>query len=136
MMVRERKEAVVQMLLSYGADANAADSHGQTSLYHAACSGQLDIVRLLLEAGADSNVADTESGETPLMMAVREADEAVVRMLLSHGADPNTADSYGHTSLHMAALSLQFCKPAFIARLLMKYEASLYISDNVAETEE
>ncbi|XP_014663141.1 PREDICTED: putative ankyrin repeat protein RF_0381 [Priapulus caudatus] len=120
-------EAVVQMLLSHGADANAADSHGQ-SLYHAACSGRLDIVRLLLEAGADPNIADTESGETPLMMAVSKCEEATVQMLLSHGADANAANSNGETSLHYAAY---FCR-LDIVRLLLEAGAD----PNVAATEE
>ncbi|XP_014672257.1 PREDICTED: ankyrin-3-like [Priapulus caudatus] len=127
--VREGEEAVVRMLLSHGANVNAADQQGRTSLYHAACSGQLDIVRLLLEAGtslhmaaysgrldivrllleagADPNVAEAKSGVTPLMRAVTEA---IVQMLLSHGvdvnagADPNVAETQtGKTPLMKAA---------------------------------
>ncbi|XP_014672394.1 PREDICTED: putative ankyrin repeat protein RF_0381 [Priapulus caudatus] len=103
MVVRESEEAVVQMLLSHGADANAADSYGQTSLFHAAYSGQLNIMHLLLEAAAKPNVADTESGKTLLMKAVKEGEEAAVRMLLSHGADANAADLHGQTILYHAA---------------------------------
>ncbi|XP_014676382.1 PREDICTED: putative ankyrin repeat protein RF_0381, partial [Priapulus caudatus] len=124
--VREGKEAAVQMLLSHGADVNAADSYGETSLYHVPCSGRLDIMRLLLEAGANPNVAKTESGETPLIKAVREGEEAVARMLLA-GADANAADLYGQTSLHMAARSGQLD----IMRLLLEAAAK----PNVADTE-
>ncbi|XP_014676775.1 PREDICTED: ankyrin repeat domain-containing protein 50-like [Priapulus caudatus] len=91
------------MLLSHGADANAADSQGQTSLHHAVCSGRLDTMRLLMEADADPNVAEMKSGETPLMIAPWQGDKAVVQMLLSHGADANAADSFGETSLLIAA---------------------------------
>ncbi|XP_014678042.1 PREDICTED: ankyrin repeat domain-containing protein 54-like [Priapulus caudatus] len=80
----EGEEAMVQMLLSHGADANAAvNSYGDTSLHIAAYSGRMDIMRLLLKARANPNVANTESGETLLMKAVKEGEEAMVRMLLS-----------------------------------------------------
>ncbi|XP_014671481.1 PREDICTED: ankyrin-1-like [Priapulus caudatus] len=105
MAVNKGDEAVVRMLLSHGADANAADSYGQTTLYQAACFDRLDIVRLLLEAGADPNVAQNMSEKMPLMMAVNKGKEAVVQMLLSHGADANAANSYGVTSLHVAVVS-------------------------------
>ncbi|XP_014673036.1 PREDICTED: putative ankyrin repeat protein RF_0381 [Priapulus caudatus] len=95
-------EAAVRMLLSHGANANAANSHGETSLYHATYCGKLNIMRLLLEAGADPNVAETMSGKMPLMMAVSKGDEAVVRMLLSHGADANVADSDRRNTLYHA----------------------------------
>ncbi|XP_014663506.1 PREDICTED: ankyrin repeat domain-containing protein 50-like, partial [Priapulus caudatus] len=101
--VREGKKAAVRILLSHGANPNATDSHGQTSLYDAARSGRLDIMRLLLEAGADPNVAQKMSGETPLVRAAWVGKKAMVRMLLSHGANPNAADSYGDTSLNYAA---------------------------------
>ncbi|XP_014679678.1 PREDICTED: putative ankyrin repeat protein RF_0381 [Priapulus caudatus] len=98
-----------------------------TSLYCAAYSGQLDLVRLLLEAGADPNVTETENGKTPLMEAAWEGKEAVVQMLLSHGADANAANSYGETSLHHAARSGQLD----IVRLLLEAGAD----PNVAATD-
>ncbi|XP_014677172.1 PREDICTED: putative ankyrin repeat protein RF_0381 [Priapulus caudatus] len=127
MAVSKGEEAMVQMLLSHGTDANAADWQAHTSLHHAACVGRLDIVRLLLEAGADPNVDDAESGVTPLMWAVSKGEETVVQMLLSHGADANAADWQAHTSLHHAACFDRLD----IVRLLLEAGAD----PNAAETE-
>ncbi|XP_014677458.1 PREDICTED: ankyrin repeat and SOCS box protein 14-like, partial [Priapulus caudatus] len=86
------EEAVARMRLSHGADANAADLHGETTLYHAACSGQLDIIRLLLKAGADPKAADSY-GRTTLYHAARSGQMDIVDLLLEAGADPNVADT-------------------------------------------
>ena len=59
---------MAQLLLEAGADTNAADKHVVNALMHAACDGQLEVVRLLLEAGTDKNAADTD-GATALMAA-------------------------------------------------------------------
>ncbi|XP_014676381.1 PREDICTED: ankyrin-1-like [Priapulus caudatus] len=130
MAVREGEEAMVRMLLSHGADANAADSYRQTSLLIVARSGQLDIMRMLLEAGADPNVAETKSGVTPLMMASRNGKEAMARMLLSHGADANAAESHGLTSLHIAVRSGQLD----IMRLLLEAAAKPNVADTMSGT--
>ncbi|XP_014665735.1 PREDICTED: putative ankyrin repeat protein RF_0381 [Priapulus caudatus] len=98
--VKKGEEAAVRMLLSHGANANAANSCGQTSLYYAARSVQLDIMRLLLEVAAKPNVANTDSGETPLMMAaLRGSEAAMITHLLKHGADPNLVDCNKRTPL-------------------------------------
>src|SRR5438045_8256208 len=56
-------EAIVKLVLSKGADINAADSSGQTPLYSAAWHRHTEIVQLLLSKGADINAADS-SGQT------------------------------------------------------------------------
>ncbi|XP_014675470.1 PREDICTED: ankyrin-3-like [Priapulus caudatus] len=128
--VREDKEAAVRMLLSHGADANVADSHGVTTLYQAAWFGQLDIMRLLLEAGANPNVAMTKSGTTLLLKAVRKGNKAMVRMLLSHGADANVADSQERTSLYHAACLGRLD----IVRLLLESGANANAADSYGQT--
>jgi hypothetical protein len=46
-------------LLENGADVNAKDNLGQTSLHYAAENGHLDIIRLLVMAGADHTIKNT-----------------------------------------------------------------------------
>ena len=77
--------AAVAALLAEGADPNATDPYGWTSLHFAAPASGPDIVGVLLEAGADPNLS-TPSGETALHLAARQADEAVVATLAEHGA--------------------------------------------------
>ncbi|MEU8780292.1 ankyrin repeat domain-containing protein [Streptomyces sp. NPDC048637] len=98
----------VEALLRQGASPTAPDADGETPLYLAAVSGQLDIVRLLLEAGA---APDTESrGQPgsdglPLCAAACWGHEEVVRALLAHGADPDLREDDGtsYTPLMWAA---------------------------------
>lgn len=56
-----------------------------------------------LQKGADVNAADQETGETLLIHAVGQQNEAFARLLLSFGADVNAADRQGRTALHNAA---------------------------------
>ena len=62
------------------------------------------VLELLVDqAGPGINYRD-QQGETPLQVAVREADLRLTEMLLQHGADPNMTDSHLRTSLHYAAI--------------------------------
>src|SRR5688500_2367492 len=62
------REAVVEMLLEYGADVNGIDQDGRTAL-HRAAKLHPKTVRVLLERGANPNVVDSQ-GFTPLTWAV------------------------------------------------------------------
>ncbi|XP_014673039.1 PREDICTED: putative ankyrin repeat protein RF_0381, partial [Priapulus caudatus] len=101
--VTEPDEAMVRMLLSHGADANAAYFHGWTSLFDAANYGLLYIMHLLLEAGADPNAVNSRNGETSLHILLRSRHSGrldIVRLLLKAGADPNVAETQtGETPL-------------------------------------
>src|SRR5262245_10294394 len=68
--------AVVEYLLSIGANVNARDMHGRTPLILAAGSGtkqRIDLVRLLLSRGAFVNAVDTD-GNSALFAAIRNGD--------------------------------------------------------------
>ena len=100
---------VVQKLIEYDVDINAAGSDGRTALHFA--SGDHDtmnlsdprpsILRLLLAHGADVN-ARAENSSTPLHSASRFATPEVVRVLLEHGADVKAEDNGGRTALQVA----------------------------------
>ena len=90
--------AAVADLLERGADVNADNGFGVTSLYTAADWGNLDLVTLLIEHGADpdSNPASrgrSPWGKTPLQLAaatntdvrVPEARAAIVELLVERG---------------------------------------------------
>jgi hypothetical protein len=81
---RKLLDAVV-ILLDNGADINAADKSGFTSLHRACEMGSTEIVKILLERGADANV-QAEVGHTPLSLAKLRKEHAVVDLLESHQA--------------------------------------------------
>jgi uncharacterized protein len=58
----------VQTALSNGADVNAKDENGISSLFLASFNGHTEVVKLLLENGTDVNVKGTD-GATALLIA-------------------------------------------------------------------
>ena len=99
--------ATVASLLAEGADPNALDGYGWSSVHFAVPLAGSGVVSALLEAGADPN-ARTVGGATALHLAAPQATIAVVSNLLRGGTDPNAADGQGEwarTPLHSAALS-------------------------------
>ena len=59
---------IAALLISKGADINAADDLHRTPLHTACKNGKQDVVKLLLERGAAVNVVDWQ-GQAPLDMA-------------------------------------------------------------------
>lgn len=116
----EPRPAVVEFLLSRGADPNAADENDRTALMNAAWHAELEIVRALLDAGADPNKKDTHpfmargsfgvlgvrmldfGGWTALMYTMMSSNLKVVQALLDAGANPNVNDPNGVTPLMIA----------------------------------
>ena len=78
-------EDVARMLMSNGANVNAADQEGRTALMQAAVYGHVDVARALLSNGAEVNAKDRE-GRTALTQASTYGHADVVRLLLSNGA--------------------------------------------------
>lgn len=93
---------LVLLLLSAGADVNAACSFDSyTALHAAACEGHAECCRLLLEHGANPN-ARNFVGMTPLYVAAGEWAADCCEVLLEHGADVNAKDDDGETALDLA----------------------------------
>lgn len=108
----------VSSLLAGGADPNATDAYGWSSLHFAVPLAGPEVVSLLLAAGADPNQR-TAAGGAALHLAASQAPLAVVSALLLAGADPNARDGEvegGWTPLHYAAGYSQH--PSVIVALL------------------
>jgi len=84
---------VIDLLLSRGADLEAATRIGkQTPLHLASEAGREESALRLVAAGADVTVA-THTGVTPLHYASRAGLDGLVAALLAAGADPNTTEN-------------------------------------------
>jgi len=75
---------VTRLLLDNGADIDARNNHGSTSLHFAVSRGRIEVVRVLLEHGANIG-AENNKGETPLAMAKEYQYHEFVKLLSEYG---------------------------------------------------
>jgi ankyrin repeat protein len=114
----------VRRPLSVGADVNAKDEHGLTTLHFASWYGHVQVIKELQEHGAGIE-ATTNGGSTPLHFACTKGHLAVGNELVSPndsndtttilgkrksrgGADTDAKDDEGNTPLHLAILNGHF----------------------------
>ena len=81
-------EAVVEVLLSWGAEVDAKNNFGGTPLYNASQEGHLTCVLTLLKTGASVSLP-TNDGDLPIHVAAENNRAEVVRTLLEHGCSLN-----------------------------------------------
>ena len=83
-----RNDAMVERLLSAGADPNAPlVATGETVLMTCARTGSVEAVTALLTLGADVHARESSDGQTALMWAVSRRHPEVTQVLIEHGAD-------------------------------------------------
>ncbi|MBW8864109.1 MAG: ankyrin repeat domain-containing protein, partial [Verrucomicrobia bacterium] len=130
--------AMVELLLSRGAQADAPEANGQTALHHAAAHGYLSVVEALLAAKPDVN-AIAMNHRTPLTLAVEARAVFVATTLLAHGADPNNISvlPYGNndrkengTPLHVAVA----LNDAAMVTLLLTNHSDLTLRNKTGES--
>ena len=83
-----RSAEMVDLLISSGADPNAASNGGVTPLLAALRAGWMEVAVALLESGANANARGADD-ETPLGRSIAQGDPTAVLTLLEHRADPN-----------------------------------------------
>ena len=83
------------------ANVNTINSAKRTPLHQAAQAGGQEIVQLLLSANADIE-ARAEDGNTALMLATIEEQDAVTKTLLEQGADSLLCHSPYPSALEIA----------------------------------
>jgi ankyrin repeat protein len=87
MASRNGDAAMIDALLSNGADVKDKTTTGVTPLMFAAESGHVDAVKLLLDKGADVNAKENARGETALTFAAANGRTDVIRLLTARGAN-------------------------------------------------
>jgi len=93
---------IARILIANGADIEAKDTRGVTSISEASFWGEVDIVSALIDAGAQIDSCDAEM-RTALHRACEESKTNVVELLVARGANVNAADQDLNTPLHIAS---------------------------------
>ena len=141
-IVRRDQLKLVGTLLEYGADPNAENDYGITSLHILAGykvddeSDALNLVRLLLTYGAEVSRRGGY-GETPLRQAIRWDRFNLAGILVENGADPNTVTIYkGMTLLHRLSEKgiSDKCDVLHLALLFLKHGADVNRKDEDRNT--
>lgn len=96
---------LVELLLRHGAavDATCGCAGGESPLWAATVSGDVELVRLFLDEGADPN-RSAFGGVTPLHVATMRGYETISQLLLDAGADSWLADERGRRPRDWARL--------------------------------
>ena len=90
----------IRLLITAGADVNAADVRGHTPLMSAADKMSAALIKMLLEAGARVSInAKDNEGRTALMFAAERGHVETIKMLLEAGAAINAKDNMGKAAL-------------------------------------
>ncbi len=116
-------------MLDKGADINAADIYGRTSLHWAVADHNVPSVQFLLDKGAKTDVRTCRE-EIPLHLAVIYGCEESLQLLLDKGADIHAQDCNEETPLHLAA---RHNNPGAI-RLLLRKGAKVDATNHDGET--
>ena len=106
---KQNKNApIIKALLDAGANANVADSQGETALIKA--TPDTKVMKMLLDKGVNVNAAQTSAslvtgrlGYTALMQSAIYCDAKAVKMLIAAGADLNARDEDGKTAWDYAS---------------------------------
>jgi|GEM_PF-3410609 len=87
--------------LASGKAASARNKQGETLLYAAASSGNLEAVKLIIASVGGVNGVNENDKKTPLHGAVMADSLKVAAFLIEKGADVNKKDTFGHYPLHL-----------------------------------
>ncbi|XP_067276644.1 cortactin-binding protein 2 [Pseudorasbora parva] len=94
----------LNLLLTSGASAEAADETGFTPLHAAAENGHHGCVKALVKCGADLE-KECSQGRTPLYLSCEQGHVECVKVLLDAGADRSHVTTDNCTALHAAVSS-------------------------------
>lgn len=120
---------IVRMMIGNGADVNAENNDGDTSLIMAFKNGHLEVAQLLIEKGADINAKGSDE-QTPLMYAFIGGNLEMAKLLIGKGADVSTKGRDSQTPL-MHAVNVGHLE---LVKLLIERGAEVNAKDNGGRT--
>lgn len=132
--VREGQSPVVDQLLRYGAEVDAATRVGPTPAYYPPCKGTgcgsegAGINRSGVPDRGERH--DAKGGMTALLYAARDGKAEAARLLLDNGADIELHEANEITPLLMALLNGQI----EVANVLLDYGAAVNVDDFYGRT--
>ena len=89
-------------LIEAGANVNAVEVQGESVLFYAIRSKNLELVELLLQNGAKASGASRKTGRTPLAESVAKSTLVIVRRIADEKAGDDFVDRDGNNLLHLA----------------------------------
>lgn len=92
-------DALIDTLLSAGADVNTKNNNGQTALHFAASKSNIDTARKLTAHKASARVKD-KRGQLALHRAAAVGSVPMMKLLLENKSPVNATDVDGMTALH------------------------------------
>lgn len=101
--ISESTHSDLKLLVSHGADVNARNGEGASSLHFAAGDGSISRMEVLCDAGADINV-QSKSG-APIHWAAGKARADAIKFLIDRKADINATSPEGLPAVIMASVS-------------------------------
>ena len=123
----------VQLLVDCGADVNALNEYGQTSL-HIAAGGEKDcseLCSILLEHNAKIDAVDKDENQA-LHLACEAGLTSTVQCLLDYNADVFSTNKFRQTALHKAVRSKRDCSE--VCEMLIAKGSLVNVTDSNGHT--
>ena len=93
----------VQLLIQHGADLEKQTTGGQTALFIAIFTDQLEMATILIENGANVNFINFNAdGQSPLHLAAKKNHPELTKMLIEFGAEVKEMDHQGNNALELS----------------------------------
>lgn len=115
----------IKKAINNGANVNAQNDYGNTTLIRATKKGYPEVVKILLQHGSDVKYRNIY-GTTALMWSARKGYPEITKVLLEHDADANAQNNYGDTALIWAA----WYGNSEVVKLLLQHDANVNIRSN------